>query len=97
MPPPWTPAQATAIGPPPPTPTPTATPDLAPGFAWTGAPTSDAARPLGETATALADGRVLVTRGCGTAAELYDPATGTFSPTGSMNVGPIERDRDPAT
>ncbi len=30
------------------------------------------------------DGRVLVTMGCSTAAELYDPATGTFTPTGSL-------------
>ena len=40
--------------------------------------------PLGETATLLADGRVLFAGGCGTAAEVYDPATGTFSPTGSL-------------
>jgi hypothetical protein len=45
----------------------------------------------GHTATLLADGRVLIA--CGTAgnaladfdsAELYDPATGTFSPAGSL-------------
>ncbi len=49
----------------------------------------------GQTATLLRDGRVLVAGGgyCGDAehsgiwasAELYDPATGTFSPTGSMS------------
>ncbi|MFL5674744.1 MAG: kelch repeat-containing protein, partial [Chloroflexota bacterium] len=86
VPPPWTPAPATALGPPPPTPAPTATPDLAPGFAWTGAPTTDPAHQIGETATLLHDGRVLVTGNCGTAAELYDPATGTFGPTGSLSV-----------
>ena len=32
------------------------------------------------------DGRVLVTAGCSTAAALYDPSTGTFSPTGSMSA-----------
>ena len=52
--------------------------------------------PAGATATRLADGRVLFTGGsdCGDAdtggiwasAELYDPATSTFSPTGSMRT-----------
>jgi hypothetical protein len=50
----------------------------------------------GKTATLLPDGRVLIAGGynCADAgkdglwasAELYDPATGTFSPTGSMSV-----------
>ena len=51
------------------------------------------------TATMLADGRVLVAGGAAfgrpyannprflTSAELYDPATGTFAPTGSMSFG----------
>ena len=39
VPPPWTPAEATVVGPPAPTPSPTATPDLAPGFSWTGTAT----------------------------------------------------------
>ena len=42
--------------------------------------------PSSDTATLLTDGRVLVTMGCSTAAELYDPATGTFSPTGSLTA-----------
>jgi hypothetical protein len=41
------------------------------------------------TATLLASGKVLVVGGCcGIAsAELYDPATGTWSPTGSLHTG----------
>ncbi|MGD0018302.1 MAG: kelch repeat-containing protein [Candidatus Limnocylindrales bacterium] len=39
------------------------------------------------TATLLADGRVLIFGGCScTMAELYEPATGRFVPTGSMGV-----------
>jgi hypothetical protein len=44
----------------------------------------------GHTATLLSDGRVLVTGGVGTGflasdtAELYNPATGAFAPTGKM-------------
>jgi Tol biopolymer transport system component len=83
---PWTPAAAVVIGPAPPTPSPSAMPDLAPGFSWAGAPIADEDGPLGETATRLADGRVLVTEGCGTVAELYDPATDTFTRTGSLSV-----------
>lgn len=83
---PWTPVPAIAVGPPAPTPSPTPTPDLAPGFSWAGAPTTKEDSQLGETATLLNDGRVLITEGCGTAADLYDPATGTFSPTGSLRA-----------
>jgi hypothetical protein len=43
----------------------------------------------GQSATLLSDGRVLIAGGNDqlkvlTSAELYDPATGSFSPTGSM-------------
>jgi Tol biopolymer transport system component len=82
VPPPWTPSTATSIGPPPPTPSPTPVPALAPGFSWTGSMNTKG----GGTATLLADGRVLVVHGCTTTAELYDPASGTFNPTGSLTV-----------
>jgi hypothetical protein len=43
------------------------------------------------TATLLPDGRVLVAGGAFTdgraSAELYDPVTGTWTPTGSMTTG----------
>ena len=78
--------------------TPAPSPRLGPGLSWTGADTSTV---RGEhSATLLADGRVLVIQDCEltggpadpggpseTAAEVYDPATGLFSPTGSLSVG----------
>lgn len=61
-----------------------------PGFAWTG---SMGTPRSGHTATLLADGRVLVVGGSYyspivdfASAELYDPASGTFTPTGSMST-----------
>jgi len=51
-------------------------------------PTGDMTEPGCETATLLANGKVLITRlggyGPPNHAELYDPATGTFTRTGSM-------------
>jgi hypothetical protein len=81
---PWTPTAQIAVGPPAPTPSPTPTPDLAPGFSWTGSPTVNDDGFIGDTATPLADGRILIAGGCSTDAQLYDPATGAFSPTGSL-------------
>jgi WD40 repeat protein len=86
VPPPWSPSTSTAVGPPPPTPPATPAAALSPGFSWTGSMHTATGGPLGETATLLADGRVLVTGGCSAGAELYDPATGMFSPTGSLTV-----------
>ena len=84
VPPPWSASTATPVGPPPPTPAATPTPELSPGFAWTGSMDTTVDGPLRETATLLTDGRVLVTAGCSTEAELYDPATGSFTPTGFL-------------
>jgi Galactose oxidase, central domain len=64
---------------------------VTPGFILTGS--LNTAR-YGATATLLANGMVLVAGGAGTAAigggltsaELYDPATGTFTPTGSLST-----------
>jgi Tol biopolymer transport system component len=86
VPPPWNPSPANLVGPPPPTPSATPIPALAPGFSWTGSMNTANNGPLRGGATKLADGRVLLTGGCSTATELYDPATGTFSPTGSMTA-----------
>lgn len=83
---PWTPAPPIAVGPAAPTPAPTPTPDLAPGFTWAGTSTFDPGFSSANPATKLADGRILITESCGTAAELYDPTTGTFTPTGSLSV-----------
>ena len=96
VPPPWTAGTAIEVGPPAPTPSPTPTPSLAPGFAWTGAMPSQEGGSAGQTATLLADGRVLMTGGCGTAADLYDPTTGVFTPTGSMTVDARRFGRDAA-
>jgi hypothetical protein len=65
-------------------------------FAPTGSMTTTR---TGFTATLLANGKVLITGGFGpgtgmlprlTSAELYDPATGSFSATGSMAVGRVK-------
>src|SRR3989442_9366941 len=40
----------------------------------------------GHTATLLPNGKVLIAGGGTATAELYDPATGTFTPTGTMSA-----------
>src|SRR5215831_4537801 len=58
----------------------------APSWTYTGSLNTPRAR---HTATLLPNGKVLVVGGSDTApasAELYDPSTGTWSPTGSLNV-----------
>jgi len=80
------PTNPNTFGPPPPTPPAPPRPDLSAGFSWTGSIPTTEGGPLRETATLLADGRVLVTGDCSTAVELYDPTTGTFSRTGSLTA-----------
>jgi hypothetical protein len=63
---------------------PTGTLRPAPGFSKTGSMKIKVDGFGGDTATLLADGRVLIVHPCVAAAELYDPATGTFGPTGSL-------------
>jgi hypothetical protein len=84
VPPPWHASAATVVGPPAPTPVATPMPELAAGFSRTGSLQTLQSDGGVETATLLQDGRVLVTRSCTAAAEIYDPQTGTFSPTGAM-------------
>jgi hypothetical protein len=84
VPPPWTPDPIVAVGPPAPTPSATPMPDLGAGFSLTGAQTTSSG--AADTATLLADGRVLVTTVCGTTAEIYDPSTNAFTETGSLGV-----------
>jgi hypothetical protein len=81
---PWAPGPGAAVGPPPPTPAPTPLPDLGPGFSWTGSMIAVPEGFGGGLATLLADGRVLILHACLASAELYDPATGTFTTTGSL-------------
>ena len=84
VPPPWNRSTATLVGPPPPTPLATPTPSLAPGFTWTGSLNIPPDGEIVNSATLLTDGRVLVTTGCSTVVQLYDPGTGMFSQTGSL-------------
>jgi hypothetical protein len=63
-----------------------ASPALGSGFSWAGEQAIRLEGPAGEVATRLADGRVLVIQACGTGAELFDPATGQFTATGSASV-----------
>jgi Tol biopolymer transport system component len=86
VPPPWNPATATIAGPPAPTPEPTPTPEMAAGFSLTGSLQEMESHSGVDTATRLNDGRVLISKICDPVAELYDPAQGTFSVTGSMNA-----------
>jgi Tol biopolymer transport system component len=81
---PWTPLPAVPVGPPQPTAPATPQPSVSAGFGWTGSMGTPEDMSGSDTATLLADGRVLVIHPCNRVPELYDPATGAFSPTGSL-------------
>ncbi len=68
-----------------PTPAQSRTTPLYPAGVWTPGPSMSVARDGGHTVTTLLDGRILVSGGddASTSAELFDPATATWSPTGS--------------
>ena len=70
-----------------PTPSPTATTAPAPAWSVTGSPAIDGGN--GSVTIPLKDGRILRVGGGDppTAAELYDPTTGTWAATGSMSIG----------
>jgi hypothetical protein len=83
--------ESAATSPTPPPPSPSTGPAagnlaLSPGFSPTGSMNSKADGPNGDTATLLGDGHVLIVHGRDPTVELYDPASGTFSPTGSMSA-----------
>jgi len=73
-----------------------AAPDAGAAGTWSPTGSMTVARFFPTAATLLTDGRVLVAGGCGddecftllASAELYNPATGTWSATGSMSVAP---------
>jgi hypothetical protein len=73
-----------------PSPAATATPAIGGAGSWTTTRSMNHPRSYGSTATVLQDGRVLVAGGEAQAgdtvatAEIYDPATGTWTDTGSM-------------
>ena len=64
-------------------------PSASPGPIWTvkGSPPND--RGLGGVSIKLDDGRILRTGGgtTATSTDIYDPASGTWAPTGSMSIG----------
>ena len=93
---PWSPTQGTPVGPPPPTPPATPLPDLSPGFSWTGSLGIVPDENGGDQGTRLGDGRVLIILPCTSTAELYDPATGAFSPTRRDDRAAPGPDVDPA-
>jgi N-acetylneuraminic acid mutarotase len=73
------------------TPTPTSTPAAVVSPSWTITGSLNTAHNFGHTATRLPNGKVLVAGGAGDSGslnntELYDPATGTWSTTGSLNT-----------
>ena len=93
VPPPWTPATATTVGPPAPTPSPTPTPDLAPGFSWTGTATAADGTPARRHGDAAGGWTRARHRRLQQGSCAVRPVDRHVQPDGLHGRGPLQRDR----